>query len=133
MDHKIIHKFSTNDAAKLRLSGFVEITDGDTELSVHLGQEQVLAAVCEYVTDSRWAGNGKERLESISKAIDETRAKLADALSWEPIATTKRRHWRLLPVSARTTDKRTVHTVAITGWDDPLPFNLYYFTPWIIT
>jgi hypothetical protein len=81
MDHKIIHKFSTNDAAKLRLSGFVEITDGDTELSVHLGQEQVLAAVCEYVTDSRWAGNGKERLESISKAIDETRAKLADALS----------------------------------------------------
>jgi hypothetical protein len=81
MDHKLIHKFSTNEAAKLRLSGFVEITDGDTELTVHLGQEQVLAAVCEYITDSRWAGNGKERLDEISKAIDKTRAKIAEALS----------------------------------------------------
>ena len=81
MDHKIIHKFSTNDAAKLRLSGFVEVTDGDTELSVHLGQDQVLAAICEYVTDSRWAGNGTERLERISKAIDETRAKIAESAS----------------------------------------------------
>ena len=81
MDHKIIHKFSATEAAKLRLSGFVEITDGDTELSVHLGQDQVLAAVCEYITDSRWAGNGKERLDSISKAIDETRAKIAESAS----------------------------------------------------
>ena len=81
MDHKIIHKFSATEAAKLRLSAFVEVTDGDTELSVHLGHDQVIAAVREYINDCRWTDSGKERLDEISKAIDETRAKIADALS----------------------------------------------------
>ena len=81
MDHKIIHKFSTSEAAKLRLSAFVEVTDGDTELSVHLGHDQILAAICEYVKGSRWTDNEKERLHEISKTIDETRAKIAEFAS----------------------------------------------------
>jgi len=81
MDHKVIHKFSATEAAKLRLSAFVEIIDGDTELSVLLGHDQILAGIREYIKDCRWPDSGKERLDEISKAIDETRAKIAEALS----------------------------------------------------
>lgn len=81
MDHKLIHKFSATEAAKLRLSAFVEIADGDTELNVHLGHDQIVAAVCAYVKDCRWSNSGGQRLDEISKAIDETRAKIAESLS----------------------------------------------------
>ena len=81
MNHKIIHKFSATEAAKLRLSAFVEVTDGDTELNVHLGHNPIVAAICEYIKDCRWTDSGKERLDEISKAIDETRAKIAESAS----------------------------------------------------
>lgn len=81
MDHKIIHKFSATEAAKLRLSAFVEVTDGDTELNAHLGHDQVLAAVCDYIKDCRWTDSGEKRLDTISKVIDEIRAKIAESLS----------------------------------------------------
>ena len=79
MDHKIIHKFSASDAAKLRLSAFVEITDGDTELNVHLGHDQVLAAICEYIKGSRWTDSERERLDEISKVVDKIRARIAES------------------------------------------------------